>query len=179
MADASETLLSRGYEARREHRLADAREIFATAVEHYRKTGEQNLLAQSLTGKGQIERDLHHGDAALRLYEEAVAIYRSLDDPLRLAHTIRHLGDILRHEQQHAPAEACYSEALQIYRLHAETPPLDLANALRGFALLKDSNGDTAAAASLWREAGNLYATVNVQAGVDESKRQLALLAQR
>jgi uncharacterized protein len=184
MADAPETLLSRGYEARREHRLADAREIFAEAVQHYRETGEQNLLARALTGLGQIERDMAREDAALLLYEEAAAIYRSLGDPLRLAHTIRHVGDILRKlgKLDHgklAAAEACYAEALRIYREHAETSPLDLANTLRGFALLRGDNGDEAGAALLWREAGDLYAAVNVQAGVDESERRLAFWRDR
>jgi tetratricopeptide (TPR) repeat protein len=178
MADAPETLLSRGYEARRDHRLTDARKIFADAADLYNRTGEQALLAQALTGLGQIERDLGNGDSALRHYEGAAAIYRALNDPLRLAHTIRHVGDILREQRQIEPAEARYSEALQIYRGHDETSPLDLANTLRGFVLLKGESGDAPASASLWREAKELYAAVDVEAGVKESDRRLAHLAQ-
>src|SRR6185312_15703655 len=95
---------------------------------------------------------------------------------LKLAHTIRHIGDIHRHEGRTEPAESCYQEALAIYRAHAETPPLDLANALRGFALLKESLGASQEARALWEEAGKLYASVNVEAGVIESERRMALL---
>jgi len=53
-------------------------------------------------------------------------------------------------------AGACYHEALGIYRSHAETPPLDLAldlaNAIRGLAILKSDTADAEAARALWRK---------------------------
>jgi hypothetical protein len=73
-------------------------------------------------------------------------------------------------------AEPCYHEALTIYRAHKETPPLDLANAIRGLALLKSNAGEVEEARALWAEARDLYAAVNVEAGVKESSRRLALL---
>jgi len=76
-------------------------------------------------------------------------------------------------------AGACYHEALGIYRSHAETPPLDLANAIRGLAILKSDTADAEAARALWEEARDLYAAVNVKAGVAESNRRLALLERR
>ena len=66
---------------------------------------------------------------------------------------------------------AGYREALAIYRRNERTPPLDLANALRGFALLK---GRSAEANALWQEARDLYAAVGVEAGVAESSGRLA-----
>jgi tetratricopeptide (TPR) repeat protein len=133
-------------------------------------------LALALKGLGQIERDLHHGDAALQHYEEAAEIYRAESDPLKLAHTVRHVGDIHQDAGRLKLAEPCYREALAIYRAHAETPPLDLANAIRSLALLKSNTGEAAQARALWEEARNLYAMVNVEAGVQESSRRIALL---
>jgi tetratricopeptide (TPR) repeat protein len=174
--DHAEELMERGYGARRDHRVAEAKALFAEAVGHCREANDSAVLARALTGLGQIERDLQETSAALGHYEEAVAICRTLDDQLLLAHTVRHVGNILRNQGNLALAATCYSEALAIYRGHEQTPPLDLANALRGFALLKVATGDKAEARDLWQEAGRLYAEVDVRAGVAESEKQVALL---
>jgi tetratricopeptide (TPR) repeat protein len=173
MDTSPSALIKQGYQARRERRPDEARQCFAEAVELCREGNDPALLAQALTGLGQIERDLHHGDAALKCYEQAVDLYRTLDEPLRLAHTVRHVGDILQNGGQFQQAAPCYEEALGIYRGHEETPPLDLANALRGFALLHGELGHAEEAKRLWQEAKGLYALVEVQAGVDESEAQI------
>jgi tetratricopeptide (TPR) repeat protein len=176
MGSTPKTLLELGYQARREDRLAEAKACFTEAVGICGAAGNKAMLARALTGLGQIERDLHETAAALGHYEDAVAIYRTLDDPLVLAHTVRHVGDILRSQGKLELAAPCYGEALKIYRRHEETPPLDLANAIRGYALLKASTGDKGEAARLWQEAGVLYAAVGVEVGVAESERQVAQL---
>jgi tetratricopeptide (TPR) repeat protein len=176
MGGTPKALLELGYQARREDRLAEAKACFAEAADLCRAAGDGAMLARALTGLGQIERDLHETAAALGHYEDAVVIYRTLDDPLVLAHTVRHVGDILRNQGKLELAAPCYDEALEIYRRHEETPPLDLANAIRGYALLKASIGDKEEAAKLWQEAGVLYAAVGVEVGVAESERQVAQL---
>jgi tetratricopeptide (TPR) repeat protein len=169
-------LIHKGYSARREDRLEDARGLFTRAVELSRNANDSGSLAQALAGLGQIERDLHHDLDARRHYEEAVAACRTLQEPLRLAHTVRHLADILRGQGETSLAESSYLEALQIYRSTPEHRPLDLANTIRGFALLKSDGGDAQEARSLWQQAKDLYAAVDVEAGVKESERQLSLL---
>ena len=177
MSSSLEELIASGYKARKGHRPEQAKEVFSEAVRLSRKTAAPLLLASSLTGLGQIERDLDHNDAAVQHYREAVGILKGEPpDRLRFAHTIRHLADILREDGSPEEAAACYEEALKAYREHKETPPLDLANALRGFALLKGGIGENEQANSLWREARSLYESVNVQAGVEESERQIARL---
>jgi hypothetical protein len=54
-----------------------------------------------------------------------------------------------------------------------------LANAIRGLAILKHDSGAVGQAKLLWTEARDLYAIVNVNEGVAESSRRLALLSQR
>jgi len=71
-------------------------------------------------------------------YKVAVAGLRKANDPLRLAHAVRHLGDAYRHAGQTSEAEACYVEALSIYRSRDDRNTLDLANAIRGYAVLKN-----------------------------------------
>lgn len=107
----------------------------------------------------------------------AVAGLRKADDPLRLAHAVRHLGDAYYYAGRASLAEPCYVEALSIYRRHEDRRPLDLANAIRSFAVLKDEVGAAQEAQRLWQEAHDLYVAVNVPAGVAESAARLALLA--
>jgi len=172
-------LVSRGYDARKENRLTDAKKWFSAAVERCKKANDRPLLAQALCGLGQIERDMGNSAPALKHYSDAVALRRTQDDPLLLAHTVRHVADILRSQGQLANAATCYEEALGIYRKHEETPPLDLANAIRGYALLKADLGDPDEATFLWHEAMALYAECGVQAGVAESQSQIAFLMGR
>ena len=178
MGRTPDELITLGYQARREARLEDARRFFAEAVDLCRPSGTDNdsLLASALTGLGQIERDLKNRSAALEHYREAVKLYRGGVDPLRFAHTIRHLGDVLREDGGIEEARACYQEALAIYRKHKETSPLDLANTLRGFALLREAADEAEEAKLLWQEARGLYQSVNVEAGVQESDRQIERL---
>jgi tetratricopeptide (TPR) repeat protein len=176
MSEALDKLFQQAFQARRENRPEDAKKDLTEAVALCRQSGIQEDLAKALTSLGQIERDLHNNDVALNHYEEAVAIYRTQDSPLRLAHTVRHVGDILRNQKRLDLAAPCYEEALAIYRSHREAPPLDLANAIRGYALLKEGIGEKAQAASLWEEAGKLYADVHVMEGAAESSRRVALL---
>lgn len=172
-------LLSRGYEARGEKRLADARQFFAVAVERCQKANDRQLLAQALCGLGQIERDMGNSVQALRHLTDAVALRRAQQDPLALAHTIRHVADVLRGQGQAAKAEPFYAEALGIYRNQEQVQPLDLANAIRGYALLKADLNDPEEATFLWHEAMALYAEAGVQEGVAESQSQIAFLMGR
>jgi tetratricopeptide (TPR) repeat protein len=176
MPDAFEELLRQAQRARRENRPADAKRDLEQALEMARNSAPASDLARALAGLGQIERDLGNHAAALGLYQQAALIYRGEADPLRLAHTVRHVGDIRQDLRQFDLAEPYYREALDIYRAHPETPMLDLANAIRGLALLKSETGERVEARALWQEARDLYAAVNVEAGVKESTRRLGLL---
>lgn len=171
-----ETLMQRALQARQDNRPQDAKRDRTAALELCRREGSQAELASALTGLAQIERDLHNNQAALAHYEEAIAIYRSANTPPRLAHTIRHVADIHRHERRYDLAAAGYHEALTLYRGHHETSKLDLANTLRGFAILKEETGEDVQARAFWQEAKELYAAVNVSAGVAESSRRLEAL---
>jgi tetratricopeptide (TPR) repeat protein len=178
MSEESEKLRLLARDARSGNRPQDARQHLIESVALSRAAGDPIDLAGALTALGQIERDLSRNDVAVQHYGEAMELYRSTADIQRLAHTIRHLADIYRHERQSDKAEHCYREALDLYRADAKTPPLDLANAIRGFAILRQDAGHREEAKELWKEARELYAAVNVEAGVTESVRRLALLAE-
>jgi tetratricopeptide (TPR) repeat protein len=124
---------------------------------------------------GQVERDAGNSSSALSLYEEAVMHCRVAGDALLLAHTVRHVGDIHQDMKRDDLAEPCYREALGIYR-SSEPDRLDLANAIRPLALLKENAGEIAEAKQLWAEARDLYAVSKVPQGVEECTRRLKLL---
>jgi len=108
-----------------------------------------------------------------------VANARRGKDAQKLAHRVRHLGDAYYYAGRWAQAEPCYVEALAIYRRDEQTRPLDLANAIRSFAVLKDEVGATEQSQILWQEAHDLYVRLNVSAGIAESAARLALLARQ
>ena len=194
LQDGPKTLIAQGYEARRAGNSQEAKAVFTRAVNLSRAVVESDpkaspQLAEALTSLGQVERDLGEISAALQHYQEAAELYRSLPSdaaqPLAVAHTVRHVADIMRVNGDLVPAAAgFYDEALLIYRDHPETSPLDLANTLRGYALLKASSGHSQAAIAFFEEARILYIEAAEKTGLDlqpafeEVDRQIAQLSQ-
>ena len=115
-------------------------------------------------------------DAARAHYAEAAEVYRGEENRLAYAHTIRHIADIFLDEAKHDEAKPRYEEALEIYRSSLDTKLLDLANTVRPYALLQEAIGNLEAAREHWREARNLYASLRIDAGVEECSRHIAAL---
>ncbi len=177
MTDPANNLIQDALRARRENRFDEAKRALVEAVDICRRSGLRSELAKALAGLGQIERDLGRNDVALQHYEEAAAIYRAEGLGLKLAHAVRHAADIQRHEGRYDQSEANYDEALRIYRTDDATSQLELANALRGMALLREETGKKEEARMVWREARDLYAAAGIDAGVSESSNRLKQLA--
>lgn len=173
---AVESLFRRGMAARREGRPTKALRHMKAAIALAREHDVPVALARALHGLANVERDRGRTDAALRLYREAVPLCRRGDDPLVLAHTVRHLGDVLRELGAAAAAEPCYAEALALYRAQPSAAVLDVANAVRPLAIVRETLGEHDEARALWREARDLYREAGVEAGVAESAAHLARL---
>ena len=71
---------------------------------------------------------------------------------------------------------AAYTEALALYREHDGPGSLDFANAASRMAALRESLGAREEALGLWRETRDLYASVDLAAGVREAERHIARL---
>jgi tetratricopeptide (TPR) repeat protein len=138
-----------------------------------RSAGNDVDLVHALKGLGQVERDLGHTERALPLYEEAMELCLANEDLPALAHTLRHLGDIHQDAGNWSQAEEFYVQALNLYRRDNTVTPLDLANALRPLAQLRERVGDDAAAEPMWREARALYLAAGVGEGAAECDRHL------
>jgi len=178
--DEAVKLIETAAQARREHRLEDAYDGYTQAVTISRAGADRGSLIQALKGVGQIERDRQNFEGALVVYQEAAGLAREEPDLFLRAHTIRHLGDIFGHLGRGEDAEACYSEAVSLYREAPNAPPLDVANAIRAMAVLKEDMGATDEAHALWEEAHHIYLSLGVQAGVAESKaRQARIVSEK
>lgn len=164
-----EDTLAAAAAARRENRPQDALDILTQAV-------KQDRDPRALTALGQIERDLGNNKSALALYREAAEIWRNRTDAPRLAHTIRHAADILLDLGRLPEAEPLYAEALALYRADSAARPMDIANTLRGYAILKQQTNQSEPARAYWQEAREIYAAHGIAQGVKEADRRLAHL---
>jgi tetratricopeptide (TPR) repeat protein len=174
MTETFQEQFARGNKARKENRLADSRAIFIKAVRSAAEAGDRPSLAEALCGLGQAERGIGNLEAARHHYQSAAVLYRQIGPPERLAYALRHEADILREETLPAEAEPLYLEAEGIYRQLGEAAELDLANTLRGLALLYESTARPDASRLLFEQARALYAKCNVQAGVAECEEKLS-----
>ncbi|MGC1422758.1 MAG: tetratricopeptide repeat protein [Terracidiphilus sp.] len=169
VSETPKSLLDQARTAKKERRLEEAAELFRRGL-----TESLNMRATLFEELAYVERNLRDQESSQEHYRQAGEIYRSLGNPLK--NTIRHAADLLREQKRLDEAEVLYVESLEIYRRQKDTPPLDLANAIRGFALLKEDVGDRKEALSLWREARDLYELTGIPAGVSESDRRIGLL---
>lgn len=111
-------------------------------------------------------------------YAAAAKIYREQNDLLAYAHTIRHIADIYQQESNPVEAKPLYEECIELYRSNLGTKILDLANALRPYALLNEAQGNLDFGRRLWEEARQLYSSIRVEAGVSECDVHISKLQQ-
>lgn len=130
-----------------------------------------------LRSRAEAERRNRNFPAARALYEQAAAAMRTGADPHRLAHTLRHLGLLCAEMDDLAAAETHCREALAIYEANPGAPPLDVANAVRALALVREAAGDLTEAEALWIDARRRYAELSVTEGVEGTTRRLERIA--
>jgi tetratricopeptide (TPR) repeat protein len=179
MNDQLAELIAHGRAARDNGRLDDAKDCFVAAVAQGRKTRDQTQFVQALTELGQLDRQLGNLTSALKHYLDVVAIYRAQKNSLLLAHAVREVADIYREQGQVDKAVPFYQEALEIYRLQELAPPLELADSLRGYALLAADTADPEETMMLWYEAMAHYAEAGSADRVAECQSQIAFLMGR
>ena len=128
--------------------------------------------------RGRQARKENRLAAARTHYAEAAQIYRVQNNSLAYAHTIRHIADMHLDELNLVEAEPLYEESLELYRGNFDTKLLDLANTVRPYALLNEKIGNLETAKQLWQEARNLYASLRLEAGIQECEAHLAKFPQ-
>jgi len=172
----TESLLEHGRQAKRERKLQYAQSLFRKALDESRSSENRELRATVYAELAYVERTLGELEHATTHYLLAANIYRDAEQPLRWAHSARHAADILREQEKQEESGRLYAAVLETYRANRDSSRLDLANAIRGYALLKSKWGASQEARALWQEAGDLYRSENIEAGVQECAAQVASL---
>ena len=159
------------WQMRREGLKDEALKLACDALAQARQAADEKALARVLCVNGQMERDHGRTADAVALYLEAAGLYRALNDQEGIAYAVRHACDLQRELGRLSEAEALGAEGVAAYRA-MNGAPLDLANMLRVYGLLKEDAGERDEARALWAEAGELYAAARVDAGVEEARRR-------
>ena len=159
----AEDALTRGEAARIDARLTDAAKAFAEASALLRGANSPTRLAHALSREAQIARDALRFHAARDYQEQALDLARRQHDPVVLRHMLRHMGDILLDCEAYEAAGAAYAEMMDLYRKAPDTPPLELADALRSLACHTEAVGNRREAAALWRDVRRRYAALDEQ----------------
>lgn len=170
---APRILFEQGRKARLERRLEDARALFEEAIQQCGCDDDPRLEAELHAELAYVERALHDVPAAETNYRQAMERFQTLGDPYRTAHNMRHLADILRETGKPQEAAPYYCGSIEFFRKSGDYP-LQLANALRGLALMQGDLKDFSGSLQSWAEAKALYQMASVDAGVVESRKRIA-----
>ena len=138
------------------------------------KVTKEKSVTLSLLAK--IYFDLGSNKRSLESYQDALSIAESDSEPEQIAHITRHMADVEREIGDLKSSSSHYEKALAYYRSNMNKYGLNMANAMRGFALLKEKMVDYADAKSLWTEAKIIYEKYKFSDGVKECLAKLKKL---
>ena len=130
------------------------------------EVGQWLMEAETARREGRLK------DSA-ELYERAAM---QETDALRAEHARRHAAEIWIKNGQVNEGRAAIAQVMEVYRGKGVSG-LELANALRVQGLAAEAAGALGEACAAWSEAGKLYETAGVAAGVAEAKRRVAKLS--
>jgi tetratricopeptide (TPR) repeat protein len=128
---------------------------------------------RALNEQARAERSAGEGQRALELYRQIAELQRAAGASMGEAHALRHMADINLDHGELGQARACYEHALDIYRQVGDSHSLDLANAIRGYAIVLGELDDAPGSKARWLEARALYQACGIDAGVNECNQHL------
>ena len=135
-----EELLSKAWSLRRVGKYDQARKILSKA-QSICPADDYHSLGRIFHILMQFESDHQRYQEALPFCEQSLAYYQKANDLDRIAHATRHQADLERKLEKFALAESHYQACIKMYRKRDPIHAGDLANALRGYALLLESLG--------------------------------------
>jgi tetratricopeptide (TPR) repeat protein len=169
-------LLEEAWNKRRVGSYEEARDLVKNA-EELSKDDDYNTLGRISHVYMQFESDHDNLPKALEFCQQSLRFYQKANNSDKIAHSTRHIADLQRELGNDADSESNYREAIGIYKANSQTNIGDLANALRGFALVLEKRGKSSEAKTAWQKTKELYEACNLQAGVDEANQKLDSLA--
>jgi len=168
-------LLEQAWAYRREGNFKAARDLVENAHKLCKDT-DFEYIARIFHIYAQFESDLENYPSALELNQKSLSFYEQIDNPDKKSHSMRHIADIHRRLGNYGESEKSYQQALTIFREYSRARQSDLANMLRGLALVSENLGKTAQAIEAWQEAQSIYQQLGLQNGVDEAAKKIAQL---
>lgn len=121
--------------------------------------------------KMQVARDHGRLEEARAYCGKSIALYERSKNEDRIAHSRRHFADLLCDLNRLDEANTQYEYCISIYRKMNVPFSPDLANALRGYALLLEKMNRSAS--STWQEVRSIYRHHNIIAGIAEADEHL------
>lgn len=135
--------------------LSESMQLSSYLVEHFRRAGNQRLLAQSLNKQAAIFQVRGDLDSALRLYQEQESICRAIKDADGLARVLLDGASMLNLRGDESRAMKLYQEQERISR---KLGNLDMvARSLASQASTLIGRGDLTGASALLREAERIF----------------------
>ena len=168
-------LLEAAWSMRREERYEAARDLVNEAL-RLCKGEDYDVLGRIFHIYMQFESDHDDPSKALDLCRKSLLYYKKGGNPHKIAHSTRHMADLETTLGEEESAERHYREAIRIYRDAPDSSKGQLANALRGFAILLEKRGKIGEAIATWKETRTLYAALNLEAGVEEATSKIRAL---
>ncbi len=168
-------LLSDAWSKRRSRNYDSARDLVKQA-EALCAEDDYNSLGRIHHIHMQFNWDHDQLEQALAHCQQSLNYYHKEDDRDRIAHSTRHMADLLRQLKQYNKSEFNYRQAIDIYKSAFTVNPGNLANALRGFAILLEAQEKFEEASIAWKETKDLYTVCNIQEGVVEANQRLEAL---
>ena len=168
-------LLAKAWAMRNNEQYYEAKNIVDGANQKC-KRDDYNSLGRIYHIYMQIAFDQSNFDEALKNCKTSVIYYHKTENQAKIAHSTRHLADIQSQLGKIDEAERNYRESIEIYRKKNDSSFLDLANALRGHAILLEKKNEVLEAIKFWEEAKELYKECSIEAGVQEANSKLETL---
>lgn len=165
-------LLERAWAERGRGNYNSARKL-VEAARDITSDDEYNAIGRIYHIYMQFESDHGNKEKALAYCRQSVESYHQAGNQDKIAHSTRHLADLHRNLGEIGESERNYRIAIDIYRASRETTNGNLANALRGFALVLEAQGKTTEAIAVWSETRDLYQSCHLPIGVEEAQGHL------
>jgi tetratricopeptide (TPR) repeat protein len=168
-------LLQQAWDKRRTEKYGESLDLLRRA-ETLCTQDDHHLLGRIYHIHRQLKTDQGLHIQALPHALKSIEHYRASGEVQHIAHSVRHLADLEFKLGQLDGAEEHYREAIQIYINDDNTTKLNLANTLRGYAMLTESQENIVLALGLWEEVKTLYNSIDIPEGVEEANQHLEAL---
>ena len=166
------TLLQQAWDLRNAGNYAQASAVVQQA-ESYCAEEEYVLLGRIAHIYMQLEADHGRYEKAAKFSLQSIAYYQQAQRPDLVAHATRHLADLQTNLGELAAAVANYQKAISIYREQAQSPPGNMANALRAYAVLLEKMDQVKEAIPIWEQVKSMYTSLGLAAGIKEAEESL------